>query len=89
MNAIAKSVFTPEYAELISMLRKAREEAGLHQREVAHRIGESTLFVSRCERGERRMDVVEFCAVCIAVGVRPDQLMGDLETKLRARLVAD
>jgi hypothetical protein len=41
------------------------------QHEVATRLGESVLYVSRCERGERRMDIVEVCSFCEAIGESP------------------
>ena len=34
-------------------------EAGLTQADVAHQIGKPQSFVSKCESGERRVDVVE------------------------------
>ena len=41
----------------------------LTQVEVAEKIGQSQSFVSKCERGERRIDVVELRAYCLAFGV--------------------
>ena len=38
----------------------AREEAGLTQREVSARMGMAHSFLSKCETGERRVDVMEF-----------------------------
>lgn len=40
---------------------------------------ETTLFVSRCERGERRMDAVEILAYCRAIGQKPGEFMQKLE----------
>ena len=45
----------------------AREEAGLTQVELAARLGTTQSFISKCERGERRIDVVEFVAFVIAM----------------------
>jgi len=43
----------------LERLRQARKEAGLTQVEVAARLGKPQSFVSKCESGERRVDVVE------------------------------
>jgi transcriptional regulator with XRE-family HTH domain len=40
-------------------LVQARQQAGLTQVEVAKRLGRPNSFVSKCELGERRVDVVE------------------------------
>ena len=40
-------------------LRAARTSAGLTQMEVAKHLGVPQSFISKCESGERRVDVVE------------------------------
>ena len=64
-----KSTFTREYHFLRKLLRKYRVEAGLTQVQLAEKIGETQSFVSKCERGERRLDVVQLRAFCRAIGV--------------------
>ena len=49
----------PRYREFLAQLRAARLEAGLTQVEVAAKLGQPQSWVSKCERGERRVDVVE------------------------------
>ena len=39
--------------------RQARVDSGLTQAEAARRLGRTQSFVSKAERGERRLDVVE------------------------------
>ncbi len=63
-----KSQHTPQYRRLVKALRKAREAAGLTQEEVAGRLGAYASFVSKCESGERRLDVVELAALCKVYG---------------------
>ncbi len=53
----------------LEQLRNAREEKGLTQIELADRLGQTQSFVSKVERGERRLDIVELHAFCIAIGV--------------------
>ena len=40
-------------------LREARHDAGLTQVQVAARLGQPQNYVSRCESGDRRVDLVE------------------------------
>lgn len=56
------SVHTPAYQHLLGRLRAAREAAPLTQVELAARLGKRQAYVSRCELGERRMDVIELLA---------------------------
>jgi transcriptional regulator with XRE-family HTH domain len=49
----------PQYRRFIQRLRAARLAAGLSQAEAARRLGWAQSIVSKCERGERRVDVVE------------------------------
>ncbi|MBP6013326.1 MAG: helix-turn-helix transcriptional regulator [Alphaproteobacteria bacterium] len=54
-----KSTHTRQYQKLREALTAAREAAGLSQHELARRLGRPQSFVSKCESGERRLDVVE------------------------------
>jgi transcriptional regulator with XRE-family HTH domain len=47
------------YRRLLVRLREAREAAGLSQEKVAEMLGERQRFLSKVERGERRIDPVE------------------------------
>lgn len=53
------------------MLKAARKNAGLTQDQLTARLGAYNTFVSKYERGERQLDVVEFIAVAEALGVEP------------------
>jgi transcriptional regulator with XRE-family HTH domain len=47
------------YRGFLKRLRRAREDAGLIQVDVAKALGRPQSFVSKCESGERRVDVIE------------------------------
>ena len=57
-----------EYRQFLTRLRAAREQAGLSQVEVARRLGKPQSYVSKCESGERRVDVVELAAFAAVYG---------------------
>lgn len=66
------------YKKLRALLARARAEAELTQLQVATRMNKPQSFVSKYERGERELDVIEFIAVCRAVGVEPSELIEQL-----------
>jgi len=45
-----------------------RKGAGLTQRDLAKKLNREHSFVSRVEGGERRVDLIEFYALCDACG---------------------
>lgn len=60
IHRLAMATRHPErYRKLLVRLREAREAAGLSQEKVAELIGERQRFLSKVERGERRIDPVE------------------------------
>ncbi len=64
-----KSIFSREYEIFLRRLREARARAGLTQVQLAENLGQTQSFVSKCERGERRLDLVEVRAFCGAIGI--------------------
>ena len=66
-----KSVFTDAYRSVIERLVAMRKERGVSQVELARRLGKTQQFISYIERGERRIDVVEFYAIAEALGLPP------------------
>lgn len=64
-----KSITSREYGIFLREFRGARKRAGVSQTKLAERVGETQSFVSKCERGERRLDVIELRLMCQAIGV--------------------
>lgn len=56
---MTSSVHSRRYRHFLRQLRQARKDVGLTQAEVANAFGQPQSFVSKCESGERRVDVVE------------------------------
>lgn len=71
------SVFTQRHQEFIRFLVEARKATGVTQVELAGRLGRHQSFVSKFERGERRVDVVEFCQIAEALGHHPSTLLNE------------
>ena len=77
------SVFTKRHQEFIQFLVDARKAAHVTQVELANRLGRHQSFVSKVERGERRVDVVEFCDIAEALGHDPSRLLGQFVSSSR------
>lgn len=65
------SAFSEPHATMLANLIALRKAQSLSQAEVGARIGKDQAFMSRIERGERRIDIVEFYALAQAMGVAP------------------
>jgi transcriptional regulator with XRE-family HTH domain len=83
---MSRSAFTASYAIVIASLIEARKAAGVTQVELAERLSNTQSFVSKIERGERRIDVLEFCAFARALGLQPSDLLQTIDVKLPANL---
>lgn len=77
-------VFSDEYSVVRQVLIDARRGAGLSQRELAARLGKSGSHVAMIERGQRRVDLLEFCRIADSLGVSPDALVGRIAEQLSA-----
>jgi len=56
---MSKSIYSKEHKNTFEKLKQARFEIGLKQEEVATRLKKHQSYISKIERGERRIDVVE------------------------------
>jgi transcriptional regulator with XRE-family HTH domain len=68
---VTKSIFSARYETFRKELIKAREAAGLTQAQLAAKLSKPQSFVSKYERGERRLDVIEYVEVAEALGIDP------------------
>ena len=66
-----KSLHTPGYDLILTLLRETRVAAGLTQTELAARLRRPQNYVSKCELGERRIDVLEWLEFLTACESRP------------------
>ena len=70
-----KSKFTKPYAKVLEVLREVRLEAALTQTEAGNAFGAHASYISKCESGERRIDVIELAAFCWLYNVPLDQFL--------------
>ena len=77
-----KSIYTDEYAVLLTLLRETRRGAGVSQVELARRLGQSQSFVSKAEVGERRLDLIQLRTICRALDTTLSAFVARLEDRL-------
>jgi transcriptional regulator with XRE-family HTH domain len=75
LNKSIHSVGQRAFCELIT---EARQKADLTQHDVAKRLGKPQSFVAKYESGERRLDIIEFIAICGALSADPVKLLRKL-----------
>ena len=69
--AIRRSLHSKDYKAFLKVLKRVREDAGLTQLELADRLGQTQTYVSKSERGQRRVDVVELRKFCFGLKMSP------------------
>lgn len=73
------SIHTAKYRSFRDILTKARQERGLSQEALAEKLGCIQTYVSKYERGERRLDVVEFLDVADALEIDPVKVIRKMQ----------
>ena len=74
-----KSIHSAQYALFLQRLKAVRLERNISQVQLAERLDETQVFVSKCERGERRLDIIETMRWCQALGISLQELAQQLE----------
>jgi transcriptional regulator with XRE-family HTH domain len=82
------SLHEASYRLLLERIRSARRAADITQAELAEHLGTDQSFVSKYERGERRLDVVELRAICRAIGIDFVGFLSSFEKELQERELA-
>lgn len=68
---MTKSVFSDRYNQFLMALVRARKASGVTQTQLAFKLDRPQSYISKIERGERRVDVVEFLDIADALGQEP------------------
>lgn len=82
IEMLGKSIHSAQYAVLLQLLVEARTRAGITQIEIAKKLRTTQSAVSKVERGERRLDIVELHAWCRGLGVSFKKFAADLDDRL-------
>ena len=77
-----KSIYTDEYGVVLSLLKAARKKSGVTQVDLAERLGQTQSFVSKVERGDRRLDIVQLRTILLEFGVSLPDFVTQLEAEI-------
>lgn len=72
------SVFSKKYEIFMAMLIEYRNNTGHTQASLAKHLGKPQSFVSKYERGERRIDLIEFLEISDALKINSIDFINEL-----------
>ena len=77
-----KSVHTKDYATFLKLLIEVRRRAGVTQAQLGQQLPFEQPAISKIERGERRVDVIELKMMCDRLGTSLHDFVSELEERL-------
>ena len=79
---MAKSIFTVQHKSFIEALREVRRASSVTQVELSALLNKDQSYISNIERGQRRLDVIEFMAIAAALNRDATQLFGEIVARM-------
>lgn len=76
-----KALYERSYAAFTALLKEERKNAGLTQAALAKKLRRPQSYISKYERGDRRLDVIEFIEVARVIGFDPHDFLRKLVSK--------
>lgn len=55
---MSKAIYSKDHKHIVEQLKKARQEAGLEQEQVAKILKKTQSYISKIESGQRRIDII-------------------------------
>jgi transcriptional regulator with XRE-family HTH domain len=75
MKKFRQSIYDREHVFLRDWLKQKRQAVNLTQRQLADKLQTVHSLVGKVEKGERRLDLIEFISYCEAMDVNSDEIM--------------
>lgn len=79
---MSKTLRSPAHIALMQALIDHRKDRGLTQTQLADALRRPQSYIAKIETGERRLDVVEFAELVLALDVQPESLLKPVLTAL-------
>lgn len=79
---MAKTIFTEQHQDFIRALREVRRSKGVTQVQLSERLDRAQSYISNIERGERRIDVIEFMAIAAALNRDAAELFSEIVSRM-------
>jgi transcriptional regulator with XRE-family HTH domain len=80
-----RSIHTPEHRVFVECLTNLRRENEVTQVQLAEAIDEDQSFISKYERGQRRLDLIQVRSICHELGVSLQDFVSRFEQELTRR----
>jgi len=80
-----KSVHSDRYNRFLKLVIDARKRAELTQQELADKLKKPQSYISKYERGERRLDVIEFLEISQILNVDTYNLLRKIDSPLSSQ----
>ena len=80
-----KSVHTRDYAIFLELLIEFRHRAGVTQAQLGLQLPFEQPAISKIERGERRVDIIELKLICERLGVSLHEFISELQSRLEKK----
>jgi transcriptional regulator with XRE-family HTH domain len=71
-------LYSQRYESVRQILRETRKQADLTQIELAEKLGRGQSYVSKVERGEQYVDLIEFLEWCEACKTPPSKVVAKI-----------
>lgn len=84
-SMMRKSIHTKDYSVFLQVLIDARHRSGLTQGQVGKMLPFEQPGISKIERGERRLDVIELKMICETLGISLAEFVAEFEKRLTQR----
>jgi len=68
-----KTIGSNKYLDLVSWLKKSREEQGLSLRDLGNRLNKPHSFVQKVEGLQRKLDIYEYVKYCEELDIKPEE----------------
>lgn len=79
---MANTIFTKQHQDFIRALREVRRSKGMTQVQLSERLDRAQSYISNIERGERRIDVIEFMAIAAALNRDAAELFSEIVSRM-------
>ena len=76
-----KSIYSNNYIYLIYRLNSERKRLKISQISLATSLGKPQSFISKIETRERKLDIIEFIEISLAMGINPKEIFNDVVDK--------
>ena len=67
---------------LLHLLKEARRNSGIRQKDLANQLGVPQSFISKYESGNRNLGILELRRICELIGIAFDDFIQQLEERI-------